>query len=83
MGRWNTGAAEIPPNTKLYVFSDGAFEIVAADGREWSIDDLRDIIAAPEEPGVPEPRRIWAKVRKFARPGPLDDDFSVLTVTFE
>ena len=41
-GKWAVETSEIPPGTRLYVFSDGAFEIVAADERQWAIDDLGD-----------------------------------------
>lgn len=82
MGRWTVATAAIPPGGRLYVFSDGAFEIIDASGREWGIEDLRRLIAGPAEPGPMEPRRIWDAVRAAVRPGPLDDDFSVLVVTF-
>ena len=68
-GTWNTGSAEIPPDARLYVFSDGAFEIVDAEGRDLGILDLRRIIAGPEGTDA---LRVWQMVRASARPGPLD-----------
>jgi hypothetical protein len=82
MGRWQTGVAEIPAGSRLYVFSDGAFEIIGSDGREWGIEDLRAIVGSPHAASLPEPRRIWHTVRTATRTGPLDDDFSLLMVTF-
>ncbi len=82
VGRWTAGSADIPPDSRLYVFSDGAFEIVGAGGRAWTIEDLRGVIAQSEEPALPEARRIWRAVRGGARPGPLDDDVAILVVTF-
>ncbi len=79
---WATGTAAIAPGSRLFVFSDGAFEIVPADGGAWSIDDLRRILERPGEPGQSEAQRIYRAVRALVRPGPLDDDFSVLAVTF-
>jgi serine phosphatase RsbU (regulator of sigma subunit) len=77
--RWNIGEATPLPGSRLYVFSDGAFEILAANGSAWSIEDLRRLV----EQGVePDPQSIYTAVRAAARPGPLDDDFSVLAVTF-
>jgi hypothetical protein len=64
------------------VFSDGAFEIVTADGHAWSMEDLRVLLKAPAVAGVPEPQRLYQAVRAASKPGPLDDDFSVLMVTF-
>ncbi len=79
---WATGTVAIAPGSRLYVFSDGAFEIVPADGRAWAIDDLRRILERPAGPGQAEAQRIYQAVRALVRPGPLDDDFSVLAVTF-
>jgi serine phosphatase RsbU (regulator of sigma subunit) len=81
-GRWIAGTIVTPPGGQLYVFSDGAFEIIGMDGREWGIEDLRAIIARPAEASLPEARRVWQAIRTAARPGPLDDDVSILVVTF-
>ncbi|MBU6497957.1 MAG: SpoIIE family protein phosphatase [Rhodospirillales bacterium] len=81
-GNWGVGRAEIPPDSRLFVFSDGAFEIIAASGEPWVIEDLRQIVMQPAMPGLSEPQRLYRAVRAAARPGPLDDDFSVLAVSF-
>jgi serine phosphatase RsbU (regulator of sigma subunit) len=82
-GNWAVGRAEIGPGARLYVFSDGAFEIVAANGQQWVIEDLRRIMQEPEQPSVTEAQRLYQAVRGAARPGPLDDDFSVLVLHFD
>ncbi len=81
-GKWASGSAVMPVGAKLFVFSDGAFEIVTADGHAWSMEDLRVLLKAPAVAGVPEPQRLYQAVRAASKPGPLDDDFSVLMVTF-
>jgi serine phosphatase RsbU (regulator of sigma subunit) len=81
-GRWAEGTVQIPAGGRLYVFSDGAFEIVDGLGQEWTIDTLRTIIEAPMIADVPEPERVWRAIRSAARPGPLEDDVSVLVLTF-
>ncbi|MDE8349716.1 MAG: SpoIIE family protein phosphatase [Acidocella sp.] len=82
-GKWVNGTAQMPPGAKLFVFSDGAFEIVSADGDQWSMENLRSILMQPAIPGMDEPQRLFKAVRAASRPGPLDDDFSVMMVTFE
>jgi serine phosphatase RsbU (regulator of sigma subunit) len=82
-GKWAVGSTEIPAGSRMYVFSDGAFEIAAADGAQWEIEDLRRLITGAGEPGVSESQRLYQAVRAAARPGPLEDDFSVLVVSFE
>ena len=82
-GRWTEGTATIPPGGRLYVFSDGAFEIVDATGAEWTQETLRAIVSAPAPFGTPEPGRIWHAIRQAARPGPLEDDVSIMVITFD
>lgn len=79
MGRWQTGSVAVPPGARLYVCSDGAFEIVEPGGRAWELDDLRRLIAAQ---GMADARAVWQGVRAAARPGPLDDDVSLLVISF-
>ncbi len=83
VGKWTMGTADVPAGAKLFIFSDGAFEIVSSDGAQWGLEELREIIRQPGIAGVAEPQRLYQAVRKAARPGPLDDDFSVLLVSFE
>ncbi len=82
VGKWTMGTAEMPAGAKVFVFSDGAFEIISAEGAQWGLEELRDIIRQPAIEGLGEPQRLYQAVRKAARPGPLDDDFSVLVLEF-
>jgi serine phosphatase RsbU (regulator of sigma subunit) len=71
----------IAPASVLYVFSDGVFEVATKDGRQWGLPDFLPLLSQP--PAVDgEPARLYAAVQQVARAGPLDDDFSLLTVTF-
>jgi hypothetical protein len=38
---------------------------------------------APSVPGTTEPDRLYQTVKAHARPGLLDDDFSLVVFTFE
>ncbi len=82
-GQWTSGACELPAGAKLFVFSDGAFEIVTGEGQQWGMEDLAKIILQPPVPGLDEPQRLYRAVRTASRPGPLEDDFSVMLITFE
>jgi serine phosphatase RsbU (regulator of sigma subunit) len=79
---WPSGQIAIRPNSRLYLFSDGAFEIEQPDGTQWQIDHLRRIIGAGPKSGVSEVQRVFQAVRSAARPGPLADDFSILVLHF-
>ncbi|MBW6400911.1 SpoIIE family protein phosphatase [Roseomonas sp. HJA6] len=84
MPDWPYRRAEVtvPPGSRLHLFSDGAFEIVTADGRELTIGDFLPLLTAAAMPGIAEPERLWRAVRTAARPGPLDDDVSLVALDF-
>ncbi len=79
---FTSAKASVSPNARLYLFSDGIFEIVSIDGRPWRLADFVPLINAPLQDNVSEPERLVAAVRQHARPGPPSDDISILTVTF-
>jgi len=79
---FTASSALVPAGATLYVFSDGVFEIVTSTGERWELENFLPLISAPDVPGVSEPGRLLARVRKVARAGGFDDDFSLLTVTF-
>lgn len=72
----------VPAGSALYLFSDGIFEIVARDDERWELSDFLPILLLPAMPGIGEATRVYRAVRDAAMPGPLDDDVSLLVVTF-
>jgi serine phosphatase RsbU (regulator of sigma subunit) len=72
--------APIPPGSSLFLFSDGVFEITDTEGREWGLEQILSMLPVMASPGGP--RRLYDTVRKAARPGPLEDDFSALALRF-
>jgi serine phosphatase RsbU (regulator of sigma subunit) len=80
--RYTAAEVTVPAGARLFVFSDGVFELHDRTGRAWALADLLPWLAAVPE-GEPEPAR-WLQraVLEQARPGPLDDDFSLTVVTF-
>ena len=72
----------VPHGSTLYLFSDGVFEIVTKDDQRWSREDFLPLLVAPMLPNAAEADRIYESVKQAAQPGPLDDDFSLLVVTF-
>lgn len=73
----------LDPQSTLYLFSDGVFEVLLPDGGRWTLDDFLPLLTAPRSDGLAEPRRLYEAVRGVARRGPLDDDFSMLALRFE
>ena len=80
--RFHAAQATVSTNTSLYVFSDGTFEVVTKDGQQWRLNDFLPLLLEPPVPGVPEPRRLFDSVKRTMGDRTLDDDVSLLVVTF-
>jgi sigma-B regulation protein RsbU (phosphoserine phosphatase) len=80
--KYVSGTIQVPEQARLYVFTDGCFELALANGEYWTQEGLRDVIMRAPVTGIAESRRIYQAVRGMARPGPFEDDFSMLVVTF-
>ena len=72
----------LPPGSSLYLFSDGAFEFMTKENRRWTMAEFLPLLLQPPTPGVSEAERVYDLVRQAARPGPLDDDFSMMVIRF-
>ncbi len=74
--------ASVPPDSRLFLFSDGAFEIAAPDGRQHALTDFLPVLEVPPEPGVGDAERLLRAARATNGPGPFADDVSVLVLEF-
>jgi serine phosphatase RsbU (regulator of sigma subunit) len=68
---------------RLYLFSDGVFEIVARDGQQWAFEDFERLAREPGRPGQAESERLRSAMRNAARNEIFEDDFSLLVVSFD
>ena len=71
----------LPHGTTLYLFSDGAFEVVTQHKR-WGLSDFLPLLLEPAAPHVPEAQRIYQSVKRATAQGQLDDDFSLMVIRF-
>jgi sigma-B regulation protein RsbU (phosphoserine phosphatase) len=69
---------EIKPAARLYVFSDGVYEILNENGVCWEYDDLKAYLQESGDRGKSNMDDLWAHVRQIAGSESLEDDFSVL-----
>ena len=72
----------VPADGTLYLFSDGVFEISTKDERRWDLSHFLPLLLEPALPGTPEAERLHRAVTHAAGTGQLDDDFSLMVVTF-
>ena len=70
----------IKGRARLYVFSDGVYEIMNEDGACWEFDDLKAYLENSGAWGKSIMDDLWAHVRQIAGSETLEDDFSVLEI---
>jgi serine phosphatase RsbU (regulator of sigma subunit) len=64
--------------SRLFLFSDGTFEIGRPDGSMLAFDDFVELLARPPADDESELDRLLGTVRAEHGPGPLEDDFSIV-----
>jgi serine phosphatase RsbU (regulator of sigma subunit) len=72
----------LPAASRLYLFSDGVFEISTADGKQLTLEDFVSLLRQMQASDGAEPQEIYRRVRALAKPGPLADDFSIVALNF-
>ena len=72
----------VPPDSTVYLFSDGVFEIVTKDKLRWEMTNFLPLLIEPVLEGVPEAERLHRAVTQAAESSQLEDDFSLMVVTF-
>jgi len=80
---YETQQVTVPPGSSVYLFSDGVFEVVTTAQERWSLSDFEPLLLEPTLPGTPESERLYQGVKRVTGPGPLDDDFSLMVLTFQ
>jgi serine phosphatase RsbU (regulator of sigma subunit) len=81
--RYATSQVPVPGGAVLYLFSDGAFETTDAAGKHFGLADFLPLLGGESAGSQGEAEQVYRAVRARARPGPLDDDFSLLAIGFE
>ncbi len=80
--KYETRERRIPGKCRVYLVSDGTFEIKRPDGTMWPFPEFMSFFVEPVPPGESELDRLFAHVKALHGAGPLDDDFSILRVQF-
>src|SRR5262249_23426392 len=74
---------ELEEPSRLFVFSDGAYEVTRRDGTMLTLDEFTAILSRPPEPGVATVERVWRTIQELCGSEALEDDFSLVQVTFQ
>ncbi|WP_414566242.1 MULTISPECIES: PP2C family protein-serine/threonine phosphatase [unclassified Anabaena] len=73
---------EIADNSTLYLFSDGAYEVLQADGRLWGFNAFFDLLIHCTQVNICSLQQILAQIKNLSTTTTFDDDLSLLKVTF-
>ena len=68
----------VPEPARLYVVSDGTYEIELPGGKVWDFAEFEALLAAQPPAGASELDRLFDHVKALHGAGPLDDDFSIM-----
>ncbi len=72
---------QIAPGSQLYVFSDGAYEVMRPDGTEMGLGELERIIT-DEAGSEAQLDNILRRIREVRGQDSFDDDLTLLRVRF-
>lgn len=73
---------DIPLNCALYVLSDGCYEITRDDGTIWGLNNLKGFLLSKEREADSELEDLYRFVHGMSKKDTLDDDFSIVKITF-
>ncbi len=72
-------SVNVPPGSRFYVFSDGAFELTRPDGRSLQVGDLMAELERPS-PGASKLDQVLDWARKSHAGPSLEDDITIVEV---
>ena len=83
--RYPSQECTVPASSRLFLLSDGKFEIRIPDGSMLQFSEFLDALAEPIAGNESELDRLLEFVRRMQGlqvPGPLEDDFSMVKFEF-
>lgn len=81
--RFDQAEVTLAPGERLYVFSDGVYELTARDGREYGLEDFeRALVAQSQHTSERDAERLYDIALSSAGGDVLGDDFTLLVVSY-
>jgi len=74
---------QIPKNSKLYIYSDGAYEIKIADEKMWQIDEFIQFISDLENIKVLTIDHLIEETKSIGFSDVFEDDYTILEISFD
>ncbi len=74
---FDAAETEVPPGSRLLIFSDGVFEIEREDGTYWPFKEFVEFVSSAAN-GASLVESLYTEAKRLGRSEVLADDFSVL-----
>ncbi len=79
---YQSATQAVDPNSRLYIYSDGVYEIPTDEGRLLMVDGFVDILAASAGDGPSRTGSVRRRIQAIGGGADFRDDFSLLEVEF-
>jgi sigma-B regulation protein RsbU (phosphoserine phosphatase) len=80
---YGSETCEIPEGSKLFLYSDGVFEIeLPPNGTRWPFPEFTGLMGRPSEPEGSDMDRLIRTIRELTGKEGFDDDFSIVELRF-
>jgi sigma-B regulation protein RsbU (phosphoserine phosphatase) len=73
---------DVPAGARLFVYSDGAFEVSRPDGSMWAFDDFVRTLSATPDGAENRMDGLVTHIRQVAQRDDFSDDFSMVELVF-
>ncbi|MCB1888025.1 MAG: SpoIIE family protein phosphatase [Rhodocyclaceae bacterium] len=80
--RFRSESVAVPLGSRVYLFSDGAFEVRDEMGREGRLEDFRAQLLVPGSAPESRPSALLERARERASARGLEDDFTLVSIEF-
>jgi sigma-B regulation protein RsbU (phosphoserine phosphatase) len=77
---FDDASEEIQPDSTLYLFSDGVYEILQPDGTIWGLNAFIDFLIDYKKSNTDNLDAVWHHIQAMNSKEVLDDDFSLLQI---
>jgi phosphoserine phosphatase RsbU/P len=79
---YTTEAVTVESGSRLLLYSDGVFEIQKPDGLMWTIEEFIEQVGRQPDEGTTRLDRMVQQARTLKGGDALEDDFSIVELTF-
>jgi sigma-B regulation protein RsbU (phosphoserine phosphatase) len=80
--QFNSEAIDLPEFSRLYVFSDGIYEVAKPDGKMMKYSDFVEVLAASKRGAGTVIQQTFSVIRTARGGDQFEDDVSIVEVTF-